>query len=355
MVIVPKNGIAIRPLIFWEGFPPCGLLIKKIADHYCGDMKVLGTKAAVPFEELTKMLGHDVDWLSDPNDIWDRRDEFADRNLIIHTGWSHPGWLKYDRWMKKKGAKVVVAVDNCWKANLRQAGGAVWFRCWLRRHFDAALVPGRSATRLMRFLGMPKDRIFSGYYGAYEGIYRPGPQLADRRAEFLYVGQLIRRKGVDVLLAAYRRYREMGGKWSLRIIGSGPLADQCNGEGVIFEGFAQARLVATRMSEARCFILPSREDHWGTVVCEAMACGTPVIASRWVGSAEDLILHGINGAIFHEMSAPSLATCMLHISGWPDEMMDTAGKTSIGMAGAYGSSSYASSHQAIVNALFANS
>jgi glycosyltransferase involved in cell wall biosynthesis len=294
----------------------------------------------VPFEGLEELLGRPIDWLNNPNDIWERREEFADRNFIIHTGWAHPGWLKFDRWARRRGAKVVVAVDNCWKGNLRQWLGAAWFRLHLRSHFDAAIVPGRSATRLMRILGMPADRIFTGYYGAHEAIYRPGPPLAERRPEFLYVGQLIHRKGVDVLLEAFRRYREGGGTWSLRMIGSGPLKDRCAGEGVIFEGFGQARHVAQRMTEARCFILPSREDHWGTVVCEAMACGTPVIASRWVGAAEDLIRTGINGWVFNDMTPVALAQAMEAVSSWCPEVQQNAQRTATGLANGYGAGSY---------------
>ena len=342
-------GTDVRPLIFWEGFPLCGLLTQEVVRHYGDGLRLLGTRAAVPFEGLEELLGRPIDWLNNPNDIWERREEFADRNFIVHTGWAHPGWLKFDRWARQRGAKVVVAVDNCYKGNLRQWMGAAWFRLHLRSHFDAAIVPGRSATRLMRFLGMPADRIFTGYYGAHDAIYRPGPPLAERCLEFLYVGQLIQRKGVDVLVDAFRRYREGGGTWNLRIIGSGPLMDRCSGEGVIFEGFAQARHVAQRMTEARCLILPSREDHWGTVVCEAMACGTPVIASRWVGASEDLIRNGINGCIFEEMNAESLEYCMKAVSCWSSDVLINAQRTAVGIAAGYRSSSYQAALLAIIN------
>ncbi len=341
----------IRPLIFWEGFPPCGLLTQVVAEQYGVRLKLLGTRAAVPFEGLEELLGHSIDWLEKPDDIWERREEFADRNFIIHTGWSHPGWLRFDRWMKSRGATVVVAVDNSWKGSLRQYAGAVWFRLWLRRHFDAAIVPGRSAIKLLRFLGFSQNRIFTGYYGAHESIYKPGPALSERRAEFLYVGQLIHRKGVDILLAAFKEYRLNGGTWDLRIIGSGPLQADCEGEGITFEGFGQARHVAQRMAEARCFILPSREDHWGTVVCESMACGTPVIASRWVGASEDLIRNGINGWVFDEMTSSVLTRCMFSMSQMTESSLKNAQVTSLGLASGYRASSYAAVFDYLSNEL----
>lgn len=341
-------GQELRPLIFWQGFPPCGLLTRRVVDAFGDRLALLGTRAAVPFEGLEEMLGRRIDWLDDPNDIWARREEFADRNLILHTGWMHPGWLRFDRWMRARGARVMVAVDNSFKCNARQFAGALWFRLWLRRHFDAAFVPGQSATTLMRFLGMPAERIFTGYYGAYEDIYFAGPPPVQRRKEFLFIGQLIERKGVDVLLEAFRRYRRDGGDWSLRILGSGPMQDRCAGDGLVFEGFAQARLAAQRMREARCLILPSREDHWGTVVCEAAASGALLITSRWVGATPDLVRSGINGYVFHKMDPEVLAQVMARLSGWDDAAQAHGQQVSLGLAKGYTSNSYAAGFQSFM-------
>lgn len=339
----------LRPLIFWEGFPPCGLMIKQVADMFGDRLVVLGTRPAVPFEGLEAILGHRIEWLNHPDDIWERREEFSDRNFIVHTGWAHKGWLKFDRWMKKRGARVVVTVDNQFKGNPRQILGAFWFRLWLRRHFDAALVPGRSATRLLKFLGMPADRIFTGYYGACEDIYKLGSPLPQRRKEFLFVGQLIERKGIDVLLQAFRIYRDGGGDWDLRIIGSGPLKRLCEGDGVVFEGFAQARVVAERMREARCFILPSREDHWPTAVCEAMASGMAVITSRWVGSAEDLVRNGINGWTVTKMLPSELHSALALVGNWSDANLSNAQEVSAGLAAGYRSGTYLAAFQSAAN------
>jgi len=323
-------------------------MTKRVADLLGDRLVMLGTRPAVPFEGLEEVLGHRIDWLDCPDAIWDRREEFADRNLIIHTGWAHPGWLRFDRWMKARGAMVVVTVDNQFKGNLRQWIGALWFRLWLRRHFDAALVPGRSATRLMRFLGMRPDKIHTGYYGAYEGVYAAGPPILGRRKEFLFVGQLIARKGVDLLIEAFQNYRQAGGEWTLRILGSGPLREQCVGNGIVLEGFAQARLVSQRMREARCLVLPSREDHWPTVVCEAAASGALLITSRFVGSAEDLVRTGINGAVFEEMTPDSLAGALMTVSRCSDTLLEHGQAVSLGLARGYTSASYLAAFSSLV-------
>lgn len=330
----------VKPMIFWEGFPPCGLLTKRLADMFGSELKLLGTRAEVPFEGLEDYLGHPVRWLSHPDEIWDIREEYADRNFIIHTGWCHKGWLKFDRWMRPKGAKVVVTLDNLYRGDLRQFLGALWYRLWIRRHFDAAFVPGHGTTRFMRFLGMPADKIFSGYYGATEQIYVSGPKVSERSKEFLFIGQLISRKGVDVMLEGFRRYRESGGDWNLRIMGSGPMADKCSGDGIIFEGFGQPEYCAYRMRQARCFVLISRDDHWGTVVCEAAASGMVILTSKWVGASEDIVRAGINGIVLNQMAPTTLSEKMLQIASWSDEQFDLASDISVGIAKGFNSNSY---------------
>jgi len=223
----------VRPVIFWEGFPVCGLIIKSVIKDY-PDIKILATKPSVPFHNLELILGRTVQWLQSPNDIWEIKSHFSDRNLIIHTGWNHKGWLRFDTYMKKKyGAKVVVVVDNRYKLNIRQIIGALYFRSFLRKIFDAAFVPGKEGIQLMRFLGMPINRIFVGNYGAFEDIYYEKNSSINRNNEFLYVGQLIKRKGIELLIRSFKDYRLKGGKWNLRIIGEGPLRNICFGEGII--------------------------------------------------------------------------------------------------------------------------
>lgn len=342
----------VKPIIFWEGFPPCGLLIKLFADEFAHDIKILGTKALVPFADLEKYLGHPIRWLKHPDEIWDIREEYQDRNLIIHTGWRHAGWLRFDRWMRhSKGAKVVVTLDNIYRGEIRQYIGAMLFRLWFKHHFDAALVPGRASARFLRFLGMPDDKIFYGNYGASELLYKPGPKVSMRTKEFLYVGQLIYRKSIDVMLEAFRIYRKTGGTWDLRLLGEGPLAKQCCGNGIIYEGFGQPEHCATRMRQARCLLLISREEHWGTVVCEAAASGALLIASKGVGSAEDIIRHGINGLILNQID-PKRLSCLMHeISSWDDARLDIAGSISVGIAQGFNSSAYMFGVKSIISAI----
>lgn len=342
----------LKPLIFWYGLPPCALLIKGLHDYFGNDLKIIATKAAVPFDDLEALLGYKVDWLSNPNDIWTLRQRYADRNFIIHTNWTFPGWLKYDFWMKRKGATVVVALDNIYKGTIRQFIGAIWFRIWLKRYFDAAFVPGRGSIRLMNFLGLPTSKIFTGYYGAYEGIFYPGRNIIERPKEFLFIGQLIKRKGFDLLIDAFKEYRSMGGTYTLRIAGSGTLEKKCFTDGVCFEGFTGNPLItAALIRNARFLLVPSRDDHWATVVCEAMACGTPVIASRYVGAVQDLLINEKNGLVLQKLSKEKIIQALWVGQKWSDEQLIRAQQSSIDKAKNFQSSAYAAGFKKMALAL----
>jgi len=342
----------LRPIIFWDGFPVCALLIKKVAEEFGDDLVIMATSPAVPFQGLEETLGHKIIWLKDPNEIWKRREEFSDRNFIIHSAWTYRGWLKYSKMMRdKNNAKVVVAVDNRYRGDFRQYVGALWFRLFLKKYFDAVLVPGKSGIKLMKFLGMETSSIYTGLYGAYEGIFKEIMPIEKRNKEFLFVGQLITRKSVDILMEAFQKYRQEGGTWNLRIVGSGPLESMCQGEGIILEGFAQPEENAVKMNTARVLVLPSRDDNWGTVVCEAAACGMHIIASRFAGASEDIIQEGVNGVVLPRVEASLLKDAFFYYQNLEEASLLEGSRVSKEIASNYNSSSYLEAFTKMANNL----
>lgn len=341
-----QSHIRARPLVFWSGFPSCALLLKRVAEEFGDAIVICGTQASVPFQGLEAELGHRIVWLDSPDDIWKRREEFSDRDLILHSGWNFPGWLNYDRLMRAKGAKVIVMADNRYRGDFRQWVGALWFRLFLKHRFDGALVPGISGRKLMRFFGMRDKEIFSPLYGAYEGIYAETVPIERRANEFLFVGQLIERKAVDVLLAAFATYRQSGGTWTLRLVGEGPLKESCRGDGVTVEPFAQPCEIAEKMNAAKVLVLPSMDDNWGTVVCEAAACGMQIIASKNAGASADIIQDGINGIVIDSVTADNLFGALEKFDRMSDEQIRNGSAASKKIARRFSSEAF---HQAFIN------
>jgi glycosyltransferase involved in cell wall biosynthesis len=107
----------------------------------------------------------------------------------------------------------------------------------------------------------------------------------------LFVGRLTPDKGVETLLQAWPLLR---GVLPLKIVGDGPLAEQvksvvASNPGIEWLGRQAGDRVAALMKDAACLIFPSRwyEGHPKTIV-EALACGTPVIASNLGAIPESL-------------------------------------------------------------------
>jgi glycosyltransferase involved in cell wall biosynthesis len=127
----------------------------------------------------------------------------------------------------------------------------------------------------------------------------------DGRIRILYCGQLIFRKGVDLLLSAFIHLAGEFSQLTLQFVGEGPLRETLNTNvpmelrsRVSFAGFQQIRELPQFFSESDIFVLPSRHDGWGVVVNQAIAAGLPVVCSNAVGAAKDLVTDGWNGYVF---------------------------------------------------------
>ena len=64
---------------------------------------------------------------------------------------------------------------------------------------------------------------------------------------------------------------------------------------------------------------PALEEPWGLVINEAMASGLPVLSSRNVGAAEELVIEGKTGYLFNPKSIEEMADAMVKIVGMGPE------------------------------------
>ncbi len=100
--------------------------------------------------------------------------------------------------------------------------------------------------------------------------------------------------GYDVLLRAVPRLREARPDTQFWIIGDGALRPALEAQArdlgvashVRFLGLVANESLWQYYAAADLFVLPSRLESWGTVMLEALACGTPVVATETAGGAE---------------------------------------------------------------------
>lgn len=109
----------------------------------------------------------------------------------------------------------------------------------------------------------------------------------------LSVGQIIPRKGFDILIKAFSKLNET--EYDLYIVG-GKATDDLNSiiekyklNNVHFVEFANKEKLSEYYSAADLFVLPSRFDVWGLVINEALAYSLPIISSNKVGAALEIL------------------------------------------------------------------
>lgn len=124
----------------------------------------------------------------------------------------------------------------------------------------------------------------------------------DGNIVFLFCGQMIARKGVDILLEAFQR---LGGAARLLLVGReaelpqllAPLPAHIR-ERITYAGFQAPEELPRFFAQADVFVLPSRYDGWGVVVNQALGAGLPIVCSDMVGAGRDLVEEEINGLRF---------------------------------------------------------
>jgi glycosyltransferase involved in cell wall biosynthesis len=327
----------------WNGLPQyAARLIRAAIDAVGEPCAVIGSRPGVPVEGMEQVLAQPVHWVDAAQPVSWASLGLAPPKVYVQSGWSYPAFSALGKAARAAGAIIIGLSDANWRGDLRQlAMGPLGFRLLHKPHFDAFLTPGIQGARLLRYFGMAPDRIRTGMYGADRALFSPGPPLKTRPREILFVGQFIPRKDVTRLAEAFLRVQPRHPGWTLRLCGSGPLADAIARHPTIrVEPFVQPQDLAARFHGARFLALPSLVEAWGLVVHEATLCGCGLILSTAVGSRDDLA--SLRNAFSHRPGdGENLAAALSAAMSADDAWLDSAERESQARAAHFGPARFA--------------
>jgi glycosyltransferase involved in cell wall biosynthesis len=147
---------------------------------------------------------------------------------------------------------------------------------------DVISIPSRHVERSFLDKGFPAQKLFRNPYGVDLTMFPPTPKPRNKVPTLVFAGAWSLRKGCDVLAKAVA-----GQPWQLIHVGSvgnAPLPTLTNFES---RGMVPQSKLIEIYREADAFVLPSREDGFGLVLCQALTCGLPLICTDRTGG-EDL-------------------------------------------------------------------
>ena len=145
----------------------------------------------------------------------------------------------------------------------------------------------------------------------------PFPHLIDGKTNILFVGRLEKRKGLRYLLGAYSRLKWDRPDIRLLVVGGGKPDDEShriiaerNLQDVVFLGNVSDQDKARYYKSADIYCSPATgRESFGVVLLEAMAAGTPVVASSIEGYAS-VIQHGREGLLVPPKDEAGLAAAL---------------------------------------------
>jgi len=157
------------------------------------------------------------------------------------------------------------------------------------------------AKAQLRSCGFDRKSIFPyGYFIPYDDRVRRSERHArPGELRFVFMGSLLRIKGIDLAIEAVELLAREGWPISLDIYGAGPLHALLSeaGKSVRYKGLVAPEDAQRTIAGYDALLLPSRHDGWGVVVNEALLQGVPAIVSDRVGSS-CLIAHSGAGVVF---------------------------------------------------------
>ena len=243
-------------------------------------------------------------------------------DVIVSIGWADRTYQRLLLYGNINKIPVIIVSDSITKTehNKKRIFIKEFIKKIILRGYSSAFVAGTESKQYLQNLGFDEKKIFLPW-DVVDNIFYQN-HIAEnnilKNNYFLCVSRLLERKNLLNLIKSYADYQNNGGKWGLKIIGSGDQHNKLikmsnilnNKDNFEIINWLQIDKLVNYYKKASAFILPSYFDNWGLVVNEAIASGLPCIVSKNCGCVVDLIKHKSSGLIFNPYDIKELSLCM---------------------------------------------
>ena len=199
---------------------------------------------------------------------------------------------------------------------------------WQRRlHGRIAVSPAALDFVSPHFPGYPYRVIPNGIDFLRFANAAPFPDLSDGRTNILFVGRKDERKGLRYLLEAFLSMQSKLDNLRLIVVGPGEPDRDCSslmeaaaahrGDSVFVTGAVSDADLPRYYASADVFCSPATGgESFGIVLLEAMAAGTPVVASD-IDGYRNVVSHNVNGLLAPARNADAIAKAVMRVSTNP--------------------------------------
>lgn len=192
---------------------------------------------------------------------------------------------------------------------------------WTAQRAAASIGVSSALVDILRGWGVDAGRLHVMRNGVDLDRFSPLPQAEMRQAlgvsgspVLIAVGNLVELKGQRLMIEALVDLQQTHPEVQLLIVGNGPerasLEDHARAldvwSRVSFVGSVDNQHLARWYSAADLLVQASSREGWANVLLEAMACGTPVVATD-VGGCREIIAHPDAGGLIEHRDARSIA------------------------------------------------
>lgn len=287
-------------------------LIKRLSKYFKTTLVLIGRTDQVILDENNVDLGFNIIKLSDDdtdNKIKGILRSFKLINIlkrlsydyIVYTGWDN---LEFNIGccFTSKRKNCIICESSIFESRTNGIKGFI--KRAIVNRFSIAFPSGEPHLRLLQALGFKGKTLVTGGVGIIEKLDNEKIYDGNKTIKYLFIGRLIKIKNIELLIRVFNKLNK-----PLTIVGTGPEEEYLKNianSNVSFKGFINREMIKNIYRNYDCLILPSLKETWGLVVEEAIASGLPVLASKMVGSSEDLILKYKRGLTFDPLNSSSL-------------------------------------------------